>query len=282
MKNISTALKTHISGEVTTLATCWRITRRDGAVLGFTDFNSDLTVSGVVYEAQTGFTPTAVQSTSGFSVDNLDVDGMLDSAVITESDINAGLYDFAEISVFMVNYTDLTQGILTLRTGWLGEVSFSQNHFIAEMRGLAQALNQNIGDVFSANCRALFGDARCKVDLSGYTFTGVVSAVNNNRVFVASDLSNVSGYFNYGLVKFTSGANNGISMEVKDYIEGGDINLSLPLPYAIEVGDEFQIVAGCDKTFATCVNNFDNALNFRGEPHVPGMDKILETAGTFS
>jgi hypothetical protein len=34
MKAISTAHAQHLAGEVTTLATCWKITRRDGVVLG--------------------------------------------------------------------------------------------------------------------------------------------------------------------------------------------------------------------------------------------------------
>ena len=34
----------------------------------------------------------------------------------------------------------------------------------------------------------------------------------------------------------------------------------------------FRHCAGCDKTFATCKAKFDNALNFRGFPHLPGND----------
>ena len=39
-----------------------------------------------------------------------------------------------------------------------------------------------------------------------------------------------------------------------------------------EPGDTFSVFAGCDKTFATCKAKFDNALNFRGFPHLPGND----------
>jgi uncharacterized phage protein (TIGR02218 family) len=46
------------------------------------------------------------------------------------------------------------------------------------------------------------------------------------------------------------------------------------------VGNSFSLVAGCDKSFTTCAEKFNNAINFRGEPHVPGIDKMLETAGT--
>lgn len=280
MKNISTELKLHISGEVTTLATCWHLQRRDGEVLGFTDHDNDLVIESITYKAATGFTPSAVQTTASFAVDNLDIEGMLDSTAITENDIRAGLYDHAEIQVFSVNYKDLSQGRLILRTGWLGEVSFSQNKFITEVRGLAQSLSQKIGDVFSPTCRALLGDAKCKIDLEEYTFEGEVAEVINNRVFSFSGLANPTEYFSSGKIKFTSGENEGLEMEVKDYVLNGNITLVLPMPYEIVEGDEFEIIAGCDKNFNTCIAKFENAINFHGEPHVPGMDKILLTAGT--
>jgi len=280
MKTISDELKAHIAGEVMTLATCWKITRNDATVMGFTDHDADLVIEGLNYVAATGFTPTAVQTTSGFAVDNLDIDGMLDSSAITEADIMAGLYDYAEISVFMVNYTDLTQGKMILRTGWLGEVTFSRNQFVTQVRGLAQSLNQKIGEVYSPNCRALLGDAKCKVDLTSFKFTSTVTGVVNNRVFAASGLTNPTDFFSDGVVKFTSGANAGLQMEVKSYLEGSDITLVLPLPYTIAIGDGFEITAGCDKNFTTCINKFANAINFHGEPDVPGMDAILQTAGT--
>lgn len=35
------------------------------------------------------------------------------------------------------------------------------------------------------------------------------------------------------------------------------------------------IAAGCDKSFATCGARFGNRLNFRGFPHMPGVDAVL-------
>jgi hypothetical protein len=53
-KTVSSALAQHLAGEVTTLATCWQITRRDGVVLGFADHVRDLEVDGVTYNAASG------------------------------------------------------------------------------------------------------------------------------------------------------------------------------------------------------------------------------------
>jgi hypothetical protein len=45
MKTISSGMSSHLSEEVTTLCTCWKIVRQDGQVFGFTDHDMDLTFS---------------------------------------------------------------------------------------------------------------------------------------------------------------------------------------------------------------------------------------------
>lgn len=281
MKQVSTALATHLHAEVTTLAHCWKLTRRDGVVMGFTDHDSDIVFTGVNYSAQTGFTPTAIDTSSSLAVDNLDIDGMLDSAAIAEADVLAGLYDFAEIELFLANYADLSQGRLLLRTGWLGQVTLKQGQFVAEVRGLTQRLSQNVGELYSPTCRATLGDSKCGINLTGYTVTSTVSAVDGRSRFIDTARTQDSGYFANGTVQFTSGANQGLKMEVKQFA-GGVFTLSLPMPYAIVAGDHYTAVAGCDKRFNSCIARFNNAVNFRGEPHVPGLDAILETSATRS
>jgi uncharacterized phage protein (TIGR02218 family) len=288
MKTISSTLAAHIAGEVTTLATCWKLTRRDTTVFGFTDHDQNIAFNGVTYQAATGFTPTAIQTTGSLAVDNLNVDGMLSSGSIVEADILSGLYDFAEIEIFQVNYTDLTQGSIQLRRGWLGEVTFYKQQFVAEVRGLTQSLSQTMGQLYSASCRAALGDSRCKINMSlpGNTVTGAITSVVSNIQFTDSARTEATGNFTFGAIRFTSGANNGLAMEIKEYTYvsgvGGQLTLALPLPYPMLAGDAYSLTAGCDKTIATCFSRFNNIDNFRGEPQVPGMDRMLETAGTMS
>ena len=281
MKQVSTALGAHLQGEVTTLAHCWKVTRRDGVVMGFTDHDADIIYDSVTYQAQAGFTPTALQTSATLAVDNLDLEGLLDAACIREEDLLAGLYDFAEVDVFLINYTDLTQGRMVLRTGWLGQVTVSQGQFVAELRGLTQRLSQTVGQLYSPTCRAMLGDAACGVNLAGYTHSGQVSAATSRSQFTDSANTQADGYFAYGKVTFTSGANAGLSMEVKQFANGS-FTLILPLPHAIAAGDDYTAIAGCDKRFSTCAATFDNAVNFRGEPHVPGLDAMMQTASTRS
>ena len=279
MQNLTTALAAHLAQEVTTLATCWSMKRKDGATRYFTSHDRDVVVDGNTYEAADSMSVSAVSSQAGLTVDNLEFEGILSAAAITEEDILSGRYDHAEISIFMVNYADSVMGKLHLKTGWLGEVTLQGGQFIAEMRGLTSRLQQAIGEVYTSGCRATLGDGRCKVSLASYTFTGSVTATEASFAFKDNSKMQANGYFAGGVVKFTSGANNGLSMEVRDF-SAGRFNLFLPMPSAIVLGDSFTVSAGCDKQVDTCISRFNNAVNFRGEPHVPGTDKLLETSAT--
>lgn len=273
-KTVSVALKAHMAQEVTTLATCWKITRADATVFGFTTASSDLVFSGVTYAAASGHTASNIHTSSGLNVDNLEVASVFDSAAITEADIEAGKWDFAAVEIFVVNYNDLTMGSMTLRSGWLGQIQSGRSGFTAELRGLAQKLQQTIGRVYSPGCNATLGDARCAVVLAGYTITGAATAVTSNREFTDSGIAQATAYFDGGLLTWLTGLNAGYAMEVKTQVTTL-VTLQQAMPNTVTIGDTYSLVAGCDKTLDTCVSKFNNVINFRGFPHVPGRDAMV-------
>ena len=347
MKTVLPALASHLAGAVTTLATCWRISRTDGAVFRFTDHDRDLVVDGEVYQASAAYSRTAIANDAGMGVDNLDVEGVFDSAAVTEEELRAGLFDRAEVRIFLVNWADPSMGILRLRRGWFGEVVLTeQGVFRTELRGLTQALSQRIGELYSPECRADLGDHRCRVPVwpaevarqTAYalgdhgrvaTDPGSASATFENRLYrwvaagttaseapaydttlgtetidgtavfealeawsrsgtvvdvidrasftaVVDEPRAVDSWFAGGLLTWESGANAGRAIEAKSWTQAtGQIELLLPMGYAIEIGDLFRIHPGCDKRLDTCIERFANVLNFRGEPYVPGQDSLM-------
>ena len=55
MKTLPAGLQAHLDSGATTLAWCWRITRADGAVFGFTDHDRPLAFAGTDFEPDSGF-----------------------------------------------------------------------------------------------------------------------------------------------------------------------------------------------------------------------------------
>ncbi len=276
MKSLSPAFQSHLASGTTTLCWCWKITRRDDAVQGFTDHDLAVAFDSVTYDAATGFTASEVQSTLGLAVDNLTVAGALSAATLNEADLAAGLYDDADIEIWRVNWASPEQRVL-MRKGSLGEVKRGKTAFTCEVRGLAHRLNQPVGRVFGYSCDADLGDVRCGKDISGSTFTAaahVLAATDNRRFTVTGLDAYASGWFSGGKLAFTSGANAGRAMEVKRHATG-TIELWQAMSETIAPGDAFTVSAGCDKQFATCKTKFSNGINFRGFSYMPGNDAAL-------
>lgn len=275
MRTASVALAAHLASETTSLATLWKVTRTDSVVFGFTDHDADITFDGVTYAAATGFARSAVRATLGLDPDNLELAGALASSAITVEDVRAGVWDYAGVETFVVNWADLTQGALQQSKGKLGEIRDGRNSFVTELLGLSTLLSQPVGRVYTPSCDADLGDARCTVNLAGFTVSGTVTGVTSKRAFADSARAEADGYFDGGKLTWTGGDNTGFVMEVKGFLNsGGAFALQLPMPYTIQVGDTYTAVAGCDKTLATCKDVFNNVVNFRGFPSIPGPRQV--------
>lgn len=281
MKSLVAGLQAHLDTGATTLAWCWKVERRDGEKFGFTDHDRTLTFDGVDFEAATGFTASEIVSSLNLSIDNLEVESALSSDRIEDDDLTAGRWDDATVELWRVNWANTAQRVL-MRKGSLGEVTRGSIAFRAEIRGLAHRLNQEQGRIFQRTCDAKFGDGRCKFDAATVTGSGSVDAVTANRIVSVSGLGAFAeGWFSFGELVWTSGANDGVKVEIRRHaLTDGVVQLTLwqAAPLAIVEGDTFSIVAGCDKTFDTCKAKFANASNFRGFPHIPGNDQALSVA----
>lgn len=166
MKSVSGAFATHLAGEALTLATMWRVVRRDGEVFTFTDHDRDIVYGGDTYVATIGYQRAAISSGADLAVDETELLGLIDAASINERELRAGVWDHAEVRIFIVNWAALSQGEIRCRRGTLGEVICRDDgSFRAELRGLAQPLQQMVGGYYQAECRADLGDARCKIPL---------------------------------------------------------------------------------------------------------------------
>src|SRR3546814_16541551 len=65
--------------ELVTLAWCWRLSRRDGVVVGLTSHDRALTVGGIYYRAAPGMKPSAVETSDAIETEQLDLEGAIAS-----------------------------------------------------------------------------------------------------------------------------------------------------------------------------------------------------------
>lgn len=262
---------------LTSVALCWRLERRDGATLGFTAHDQDLTVGGILYRAAPGMLPSAIALSDGFDPDTLDVQGALSANAISAADLKAGRWDGAALSVFMIDWERPDGEALPIARGELSEVSIKGDAFEVELRGPTAVLDEAVVEVTSPECRARLGDKRCRVDLAARTRTARVTAIESN-IEIEVDVGSPDGSWGYGQLRWLSGAGSGMASGIAAS-GGGSLTLRDPPLFPVAVGDMVELVEGCDRRFATCVSRFSNAANFRGEPHLPGMDLLTRYPG---
>lgn len=279
MKSIPIALKNHMAQGTTTLAHLVKLTRRDGFVLAVTlDHDQPITHDGLTYQPTLGMMPTDMETSGNLSVDNLDAKGALMLLGISEADIAAGLWDLCEVRVMRVNWKDPAMGAEKLKRGYFGEISVGRDQFNNEVRGITQKLQQTIGEVVSASCKADLYDSRCKIvaEEGTWKFSGIaVTTVTSALHVTAAALEQDAGVFDAGKVTWTTGENAGLSMEIRSHTAGGALELQESMPYPISAGDQFTVYAGCLKRYdEDCVGKFENRINFRGFKDVPGKDQV--------
>lgn len=294
MRNLPVGMKEHLVGGVTTLCWCWKVVRKDGVIMGFSDHDVDLLIDGVIYESDTGLSGTELHETAGLSVDNAEISGVLNSDRITEADISNGVYDSAEIYVYRVNWAETAQALL-YKVGSIGEITRSSTYFKAEFRGMPFIMQQPQGRVYQYSCDAEFGDTRCKVDVVPYTFNIIITRIVSSTKFVcrysgtlpAAD-KRVNDYLSKGIVNWITGPNAGKKSEVKKHelvtvftLDAADdffLTTWYPIFNLPTVGNTAQVIAGCDKRLATCYSKYNNVINYRGFPSIPGTDYLIDYA----
>jgi uncharacterized phage protein (TIGR02218 family) len=273
-----TALGNALTDDLTMLAICWRVVRSDGIALGFTTHDRALTVDGLRYDSAPGLVPSAIVGTDDLEVDSMDVGGALTADAITSADLAAGRYDHAAVTVFLVDWRTPDTGRQLLARGVIGDVQAgldADGGFVASLRGPTAALAVTAVESSSPECRAELGDRRCGVALRGRVTLAVVAAAETLRLTLATEDVVLANYVE-GRLRVLDGPQAGCDRRI---VACDSAALLIDEPIALTPGTRLRLWQGCDKRFATCVQRFDNAANFRGEPHVPGADILTRFGG---
>ena len=253
-------------------------------MLGFTSLDLPFVIDDVTYLPYTGFDPGAAQiSTDLGKTDSQQLKGILDPSGINKKDLASGIYEYAKVRRFLVDYTNLPSSLsldppkhLELPAGHLAESKRNSLGYEIKVKSDLHPLNNQIGNTTSKTCRADLGDDRCRVNLAPFTHSLNITAVENNRVF-SVDGGLPDKYFDRGRLTFISGSNDRIHRDIGFYFDSTIVLSPVPAPFEVAVGDIVTATTGCAKTKLACVTKFQNFANFVGEPDVPTTDLAVET-----
>jgi uncharacterized phage protein (TIGR02218 family) len=127
-------------------------------------------------------------------------------------------------------------------------------------------------DTIMSTCGKVLYSADCGAVASAHTVTGTVTNTPKAPTVngFCTNLTAADAFYIGGTITFTSGALNGLSYWVRNYVHtGGIVRLQTPALVSPGVGDTFSILPGCDKSMATCNSRFSNLANHGGFPDVP-------------
>lgn len=268
----------------------WTIERTDGEVFRFTSLDRDLPYFGESYQACDSLVPSASEAVSEVdAASNMDLSGAVGPGGIELEALYAGLFDGAKVEAWLVPWQGVGPRKLLL-SGTFGPLEQTDTGFKVEVLGDGAKLMQTpLISLLQPQCRWLsgtfggFGGQFCGKDLTGLTVTGTVDSALSLRQFTDAARAEAAGYFTQGRVTFTSGANSGISAEIKSHSAGGVFELWPRLAFPIVAGDQYSMTPGCTghKASSGGMNGceaWDNLVRFGGFDKVPGGDKRTAAA----
>lgn len=269
-----TAAPDWLREEVVTLAWCWRLSRRDGVVIGLTSHDRDLTIGGIRFRAAPGMKPSALETNDSLDAATMDLEGAIASDAIAADDLDAGRWDGAELELFVTDWSAAEVAPVTVARGSLGAIERRGAAFAAELQGVTRLLDRPVCPATSPSCRAMLGDRACRVDLAPRTHRRRVTAVSGREVTLDAAVAGMA----FGELTWMEGPNCGLASPVID-AAGAVLQLAEAPPLAAVTSLRVRLIEGCDRQLATCRDRFANAVNFRGEAYLPGNDLLTRYPG---
>jgi len=256
--------------DLDTVATFWRVYRRDGNMLAFTSHDRDLSFSGIKHRAAPGMVPASIRLTADLSEDSAEVQGALSHATIRQQDLAAGLFDHAAIEIGAVDWELFDHHVIY--SGQLGRIEDDSRAFTAELRSAKRQLDEDLVPRTSPTCRALFCGPGCGVPAVAFTSIQSLASIDLDANLVSFDGITPHNFVD-GQLRFLDGPQTGITLGIVSADTNG-LTLDRQLVAGTPIGTRTELREGCDHTLTTCAQRFGNAVNFRGEPFLPGNDLL--------
>jgi uncharacterized phage protein (TIGR02218 family) len=245
--------------------------RRDGLAFGFTTHDRDLWFDGVLHRAAPGMTPSAIRRTADLDADSAEVEGALRHDAISAVDLATGRFDGAQLRAGLVDWVSLERD--TLYRGAIGSVVEEEAGFTAQLVSRKAVLLADPVPRTSPTCRARFCGPGCNLSASAFTHEAVLAGIDAQANAITLDTAAGPANLAGGFLRWLDGPHAGLTMTIM--LAGDDgLVLDTPLDPGLTPGLRMIVREGCDHTLDTCAVRFANAVNFQGEPFLPGNDLL--------
>lgn len=263
--------RTWFSQALETVAIWWRLERRDGVTLGFTSHDRDLAFDGLIHRTAPGMVPSAIRRTADFEADSAEVAGALSHDSIREADLAAGRFDGGSIAMGLVDWETLER--VTLYAGTIGTVGHEGSGFSAELRSVKDLLARQIVPRTAPTCRAEFCAEGCALSANAFTHQASLAEISTDRASIRVTGGPAAALLAYGTMRWIDGPEAGLTRRI-EAVDGSWLMLDRTSAAGLAVGTRIELREGCDHTLETCATRFGNAVNFQGEPFLPGNDLL--------
>jgi uncharacterized phage protein (TIGR02218 family) len=259
------------------MADLYTITLVGGSVLRYSAAPTALTANGYTFALGPKFERSKTKVVIGTQVDELEVmlypetTDLIGGASFLEAAWQ-GQLDGALLQLeraFMTTYGDTSPGTVVLFAGRISDIDCTRTGIDIKCRSHLELLNiQMPRRLWQSSCTHLFGDAMCQFDRSALQATFAVGPGSTQAQIATSVSPSPADLYAQGTITGVTGKNAGSSRTVAG-MGGGWVYVKLAFLSPVQIGDEFQLLPGCDRTLATCENVFNNIIHFGGFPYIP-------------
>lgn len=275
MRNLPALLEAELQGAAYGICRLVKITRKNGTVIRIAESQTDLLVDGETYVRARGFLVSSLPFRLNASSNSAQFEiSVIDGGTPDPDDLRNGLYDTAEVVISAASHLIPANGKIDLFRGNFGDITLTDAGLVqVTVMGLLSRASQLLVEHYSPMCRTQFGDARCKVPLGPLTIAGTVTAISGFSITISgAAASQPADYWKLGLVIPTTGPGVGDGFEIRAW-SPPTILTYLPAVGKLYAGDSVNLIPGCDFTRGPLgCNRYNNIINYRGEPYVPGED----------
>lgn len=275
MRHLPAALEAELEGRAYGICRLIEIRRKSGVITRLAEHQADIVIEGTTYTKARGFRVSSMPFMLNATSTNVTFEVVaIDGGSVDPDELRDGLYDSASIIISACSHLLPANGLVELFRGQFADVNFSDVG-LAHIRveGLLSKAKKLIVEHYSPMCRTFFGDARCKVPLAPLTAAGTVTSISGYTIGISGAAAGAaSGHWRLGLIIPTSGHGVGDAFEIREWFPPA-IKTYLPAVGKIAAGDTVNLIPGCDFTRGDkgC-GRWNNIINYRGEPYVPGAD----------